>query len=81
MADVQKFRFLDAFTEEPKTEVLTLQINLKIGEEVFDAGRALRKGERLGGFDFHAFRYLDIAVEPLEGDVYLLKGFLPSSQM
>ena len=79
MSEVKKFRFLDAFSEDSKTEVLTLHINLEIGEEVYEAGRFLRKGERMGGFDFHAFRYLDIAVEP-EGDVYVLKGFLPSSQ-
>lgn len=76
---IQKIRFLDAFIED-KNEVLTLQINLKIGAESFDCGRALRKGERMGGFDFHAFRYLDLAVEPLDGDVYELKGFVPSSQ-
>lgn len=73
---MQRLRFLDAFTED-KNEVLTLQINLKIEKETFEAGRRLRKGERMGGFDFHAFRYLDIAVDLLEDDVYELKGFVP----
>jgi hypothetical protein len=78
MAEVQKMRFLDAFKED-KNEVLTLQVNLKIGDGLFESGRLIRKGERINGFDFHAFRYLDLAVE-LEGeDVFLLKGFLPPS--
>ncbi len=74
---IQKLRFMDAFTEDKKNEVLTLQVKLKVGDQTLDTGTSLNKGEKVGGVDFHIFRYLDLGVETLQDGSYELKGFFP----
>jgi hypothetical protein len=78
MANIQKIRFLDVFSED-RNETLTLKVKLRIGEESFEIGESFRKGEKMAGIDFHILRYFDIAVESLDNDFYEVKGFFPAT--
>lgn len=79
MADTQKMRFLDVFSED-KDETLVLRLNLKIKGEDFKKGDAFRKGEMMAGIDFHLLRYFDLALLPLDldNDIYQVTGFFPN---
>lgn len=71
---IQKMRFLDVFDED-KNETLTLKVNLRVKGTDFTSGQSFRKNEKIAGTDFHLLRYFDLAVKPLDGDVFNLEGF------
>ncbi len=74
MADIQKMKFLDVFTEDTN-EVLILRVKLRVEGQDFNIGDTFRKGEKIAGTDFHLLRYFDLAVQPLENDIYEVTGF------
>lgn len=79
MPGTLKMRFLDVFNED-KDEALTLKVNLQINdEEPVPSGETFRKGEKIGGIDFHILRYFDFAAEPVDekANTYKLTGFFP----
>ena len=76
MAEVQKIKFLDAFSED-KDDILTLRVKLQVSGQNFNIEDTFRKGEKLAGVDFHVLRYFDLAVEPLTDNVYKVTGFFP----
>jgi len=71
-----KMRFLDVFNED-KDETLTLKIDLRVKGEDFRTGQSFRKNEKIGVMDFHLLRYFDLALNPMENNIYDVTGFFP----
>jgi len=76
--DMERKKFRDVFKESPEGN-LSLLIKVKVKEEVFDKDVSFGSGERLGGVDFHKFRYLDIAGKTDGQGVFEILGFYPQS--
>ncbi len=77
--DTVKMRFLDVFDED-EDESLILKLKLKIADQLFEKDSKFRKGEKIGGVDFHILRYFDLALEETSAGsaVYEVTGFFPT---
>lgn len=76
MANIEKLKFLEIFSEDEK-ETLRLLVKIRVRGQDFNVGDAFRKSEKIAEVDFHVFRYFDFAVKPLDNDVYEIVGVFP----
>jgi hypothetical protein len=71
---MQRKKFMEVF-EERSGETLCLQIDIKVGNQTFPRGTCYNVGEKIGGTDFHKFRYLDIAGVVEDDGTFEVRGF------
>ncbi|MDA8611335.1 hypothetical protein N9L18_00520 [Candidatus Pacebacteria bacterium] len=76
--DKQKKKFRDIFQED-KDEKLKTIVPVKVKGEDYPKDYIFTANDKLGGINFHKYRYLDLAVIPEEsGDRLEIVGFFPA---
>jgi len=70
---VNKYKFLDVFTENPDGS-LSPRVSILVNGITFNPGVSFGRGVSFGGIDFHQYKYFDIAGEMIN-NVLIVKGF------
>ena len=73
----ERKKFKDIF-EEDKNELLTLLLDVKIKGKLFNKNYSFTAKDELAGVNFHKYRYLDLAVEKGEDEIFEILGFYPA---